>query len=86
MFKYEILPESLQGGMRRYIEDRIKPGTFLTRCICNDLVGAAGHCSDLNNLVKVAGFLYNEMPGRPNNIWGSEEAMEAHLKGGDTPT
>jgi len=81
---YSILPENLQGGMKRYIEDGIKPGDFLTACLQNDLIMAVGFASSktYDYLYGVTYFLYNEVPGRgsPHCPWGSREAVLRHIE------
>lgn len=70
------IPERMMGGIRRYVDHGIKPGSFLTAVICNDLVGAAGTADDENiqSLPAYANYFYNEVPG---NVWGSKEKMDA---------
>lgn len=73
---YGVIPEHCRGGMKRYIEHGILPGSFLQAIICNDLVGAAGKADDINVfcLINYANFLYNHMP---SEAWGSKERMLA---------
>ena len=83
MYNYSVLPGNLQSGMKLYVEHGIKPGSFLTACIANDFIGALGCASTqtFEYLHRVAGFLYNEMPGRgPGAIWGTYEAVDAHCE------
>ncbi len=37
---YSPLPEHMQDGMRRYIENGIEGGSFMMAVLCNDLMGA----------------------------------------------
>jgi len=84
MLNYSILPENLQGGMRRYIEDGIPPGGFLQACLANDLTDAVGRASSKTweYLFSVAMFLYHELPGRgySESPWGSREAITGHIE------
>ena len=41
--KYELLPERLQGGARRWIEGGIRPGGFLSSVIQDNLLDTLGH-------------------------------------------
>jgi len=77
MLDYSVLPENLQGGMKLYLERGIKPGSFLTACLANDLVGALGSVgppsgiSEWDYVSSVCYFLYNELPGRGRESpWG----------------
>jgi len=70
------IPDRMMGGIRRYVDHGIKPGSFLTAVICNDFVRACGTADDenLRNLPAYADYFYNEVPG---NVWGSKEKMDA---------
>jgi len=72
------IPDSLCGGLRRYLEDGIQPGGFLTAVICNDLMGAVakGGPNEIAALPSLAGWLYNEANGQAS---GSPEKMAAWL-------
>lgn len=84
MLDYSILPEILQGGMQRYIEDGIPPGDFLQACLANDLTMALGKASSQtwDYVFSVAMFLWNELPARtyPECPWGSREAIRNHIE------
>jgi len=84
MLNYSVLHEHLQGGMRRYIEDGIPPGSFLQACLANDLTEAVGHASSQTweYIHSVVMFLWNELPGRgySESPWGSREAIERHVE------
>ena len=71
----------MMGGIRRYIDDRIKPGRFLTAVICNNLSDAVGQADDENmdNLPAYVAYFHNEAPAP---CWGSKKKMEEWLKGG----
>ena len=77
---YSILPEHIQGGVKRYIEQGIKPGDFLTAVICNDLKNSI-MCADDTNLGRIfdiVKFFYNESPSA---CWGSKDAMKYWMEG-----
>ena len=78
---YERLPEGLQGGVQRYIEDGIRPGSFLQSVISNYLMGAVCKADDINRgrMVDIVKFFYNEAP---MSCWGSKEKMEQWIKEG----
>lgn len=83
MLDYSLLPAHMQDGMRRYIEQRIPPGSFMEAVLANDFVAAVGKADAINShrLNDYAMFLYNELPGRgyPNSPWGSYDAVRNWL-------
>lgn len=95
-FDYTELPPNLQDGMRRYLENHIKPGAFLVACLTNNFVDALGQvCAPLDidtyqYIRRVATFLYVELPNPRTDPspWGSEDAMAKWLarKGGKNRT
>ncbi len=72
---YELLPEGLQGGMTRYIQQGIPPGDFLKAVLSNDLLGAMGRADVRNRerLYDIVGWVYNHAP---SSCWGSPERVE----------
>ena len=79
MIDYSGLPERLQDGMKRYIENGIQPGDFLTACIQDKLVESLGRASTrtYEYVHSVAMFLYNEAP---YDAWGSKEIMNLWIQ------
>jgi len=76
MYNYVGLPESLRAGMKRYVENGVKVGGFLTACLENDLMGAINR-ADTNNLPRlqeIVYWMYDEIPG---GCWGSKEKVSA---------
>jgi len=68
-------------SMELYRDNRVPTGGFLEACLSNDLREAFGRAdeSSRNNLFEIVKYLYNEMP---SDIWGSREAVKAHLDKG----
>jgi hypothetical protein len=67
-------------GLARYLDDHIKPGSFLSAVLCNDLSKSFG-CADEENTASMqvlVAFLYNEAPSA---AWGSPEKFQAWLEG-----
>jgi hypothetical protein len=65
----------MQGGLRRYIEHGISPGSFLTAVLSNDLRGAF-ECADDENRQIIewyVRFLYNYAP---SGCWGSRARFD----------
>ena len=74
---YDLVPVAhMADGMRRYIENGIMPGGFLTAILCNDLMGAArkGDVANCRCLSDWATWLYNYAPP---TCFGSEERVAA---------
>jgi len=81
MFKFQdfYIPKRMMGSIDRYINQKIKPGDFLTAVISNDLKEAVGRADDENmrNLPAYVAFFYNHAPA---SCWGSKEKMKLWLK------
>jgi hypothetical protein len=80
MPNYEIYPGNTAGGAKRWIENRIKPGDFLTAVIENNLAEALGRADEDNRaaIFKIVSWWYNEAP---SPCWGSPEKVKAWAKG-----
>lgn len=72
------LPEHMIAAIRRYVDDRIEPGGFLSAVICNDLKQAAGLADHINKhlLFEYVQYFYNETP---SDCWGTEEKFNSWL-------
>ena len=72
---YGCLPRHLQGGVKRYIEEGMRPGGFLTAVITNNLRLAIGHAdpTSLAALTDIVRFFHNESP---SDCWGTPEKMK----------
>ena len=71
---YDMLPEHMQGGARRYIENGIRPGNFLTAVLENNLTGAFGR-ADSTNLQSIATWCEWLTWEIPALAWGSPEIV-----------
>ena len=78
MSEYGI-PDYMQGGIIRYYENGISPGSFLTAVIDNDLREAVGRADDTNKhcLHKYVMWFYNQAP---RGSWGHASASEQWLR------
>lgn len=77
---YESCPEHVRGGLKRYIEDCVEPGSFLVAVLSNDLFGAFGK-ADIKNrydMFEIVSWIYNNAP---NNCHGSRDIVRAWLGG-----
>ena len=70
------VPASLHPAIRAYIDEHRLPGHFLQAVICNDLSKALARADpeNLDNIIAITGFFYNEAP---SPCWGSKEKMVA---------
>jgi hypothetical protein len=70
------------GVIQRYVLHRVRPGSFLTAIITNDLQEAVGHADDetLSNIPAFVAYFYNEAP---QACWGSQEKMDRWLENKD---
>lgn len=77
---YEGCPMLYRGGLRRYLEEKIRPGHFLSAVLENDLAGAINRFSghELSEVKALVIFVYNELP---DASWGSEEKVAKWLAG-----
>lgn len=72
--RYDSLPKHLRGGIKRYLEEGILPGSFLQAVITNNLFRAVGAADEESkkHLVSIVAFMYYEAP---SNCWGSRRKM-----------
>ncbi len=77
---YDRLPEHMRDAARRYIEDRIAPGGFLTAVLENNLAEAFGRADRINSkhIGDWVHWLYWDIP---SEAWGSPEAVGTWLQG-----
>ena len=80
MYKFGkfYIPERMMGGIERYVENHIEPGSFLTAVFENNLSEAVGRADEENmeNLPAYAAYLYNEIP---QGCHGSRENVRQWL-------
>lgn len=81
MYKFDefYIQDHMMEGIKRYVEDGIKPGDFLQAVICNNLSKAVWRADKKNmkNLIAFVAYFYNEVP---STIHGSKENMEAWIE------
>jgi hypothetical protein len=65
--------------MKRYVDEKVPPGDFLTAVIQNNLMEAIGRADEeaLLHLRDIVAWFYNEAP---STCWGSPEKMKEWLK------
>jgi hypothetical protein len=76
--RYELLPEDYRGVMRRYIENRLDPGTGWQLILAHDLA-AVCYCDDslAHNAPLIFRWLHNHAPSACH---GSKEKIEEWLR------
>jgi hypothetical protein len=81
MINYDLLPDHLRAGMRRYVECGIETGSFLRAVLENDLeqvISRAAPGLDQTDLYAIALFVR----GLPAEAWGSPEKVRAWIAKG----
>jgi hypothetical protein len=75
------IPESMRGGVIRYVEQGIPPGHFLMAVFTNDFMEMARRADSENGrlFMDYAKLLANECPG---DCWGSLEKVADWIKRG----
>jgi hypothetical protein len=78
---WSLIPEHMQGGLKRYLTSGIGPGHFLTAVLSNDLISAVSRADDtnINRLPDYVRFFYNYV--HPH-AFGSPKAVEEWIKQG----
>lgn len=73
---YHQLPATLRDGMQRYLEQRIRPGDFLTAVLANDLREAVRRADWLHRdlLPLVTEWIWNNVPPEACGTWSNVEA------------
>ena len=72
------IPERMMSGIRRYIDDRRRPGEFLQAVISNNLIDAVTF-ADEENLENLLAFVMYFYWKAPSGCHGSKEKMEAWI-------
>ena len=75
----EMIPEHMQGAVKRYVEEGIHPGDFLTSVIEHELFVACAVADNVNrhHLFEYACWFHNHAPGLCH---GGKERMEAWIE------
>ena len=89
---YQLIPEHMRAGIRRYIETGKRTGGFLNALLSNDLMDTYGR-GDLTNLSSMANwmrFLYQMPPGSygsPANVkaWREAGGLAGHTARAKVP-
>lgn len=73
------VPDEIRESIDRYVTHGVKPGSFVQAVLANDFVQAACMADDGNVrlLRQIAQYVYNEVP---RGVWGSWDAVKAHLE------
>lgn len=78
-FQGFYIPERMMPGIKRYVEQGIRPGDFLVAIIQNNLKVAVGMADDenLRNIPAYVSYFHNECPMA---CWGSPEKMKQWME------
>jgi hypothetical protein len=74
-----MVPEHMQGAIRRYIEKGIPPGDFLTAVLSNNLSESFAR-ADLENRRAMFNWVQYLYSYAPNSCWGSPERVKAWIE------
>jgi len=71
--------QKMVPAIKRYVENRIEPGHFLTALFSNDLMRTFARADETNEplIRQWVQWVHNEMPG---HMAGSREKVEAYLR------
>ena len=77
----KLIPPHMWGAVRRYVNQGISPGSFMTAVLENNLTQAFCRADDINTqyMRNWADFVYNHMP---SNCHGTPEKVAAWLERG----
>jgi hypothetical protein len=80
---YNLIPEHIRDGMKRYIEEGIPPGGFLMAVLENNLTEAYKRADHINKerIPDIVDFVYNELPLQ---CWGSPNKVSEWIKAHNT--
>lgn len=78
MVHYRLLPVSLQEGMRRYIEFGVRPGSFLSAVLENNLAEAVTR-ADYDNMISLSRIMTFLVSEAPAESWGSAAKVQAWI-------
>lgn len=74
-----LIPPHMREGLQLYLESGVRPGSFLSAVLCNNLMGAVA-CADETNINRLPGyirFLHNYVDPR---AFGNEANFRAWME------
>lgn len=74
--RWELVPEHLREGLRRYVDERCRPGGFLVAALSNDLTSAVMR-ADTASLVGLHGLMLFLWDYAPGPCWGTPAKVDA---------
>ena len=78
---WSLIPEYMIGGLRRYIENGIGPGSFLTALLSNDL-RRTFECADDENRTCIENYVRFLYSYAPSECWGSADKFDVWCRQG----
>lgn len=74
--QYSLIPEHMQAALKRYVVDRIRPGSFLSAVISNDLFNTFRSADEVN--VKLVPLYVRWFVNiAPAACWGNPDRLTA---------
>ena len=78
---WDLIPEHMQGAMKRYLFQGLQPGSFLEAVLTNNLSEAFRRADDIN-INRIADYVRFLTWHAPAACWGSEEAYSRWVECG----
>ena len=71
-----MVNKDIEDSLKRYVDNRILPGEFLTAVLENNLMEALGRADSWNRqkLFEIVQYVYNDLPSK---CWGSADKVKA---------
>lgn len=82
-FRDWYIPARMLAALDRYVNQGIRPGSFLTAILANDFTEACMRADDenLRNLPAYAAYLYNELPSACHGSYPKVDAWVDNTDG-----
>jgi len=80
MYNYKEVPEHMREGIRLYVEQKIRPGSFLMALLENNFIEVVA-LADQDNFCYLAQWAELLRWELPSTCWGSPEKVQAWLDG-----
>lgn len=76
---YSRIAPTIMLGIKRYVEEGVPNGSFLTAVFENNLMEAFMNADEYNieTMFHIVGYIYNEVP---SNLWGSREKVRLWIQ------
>lgn len=77
--RYAAIPEDTMSALTLYVNEGIRPGSFLQAILHNDLFGAHARADkeNYNAISLIVSYIYNEIRG---DCWGGPQIMREYIE------